>query len=167
MEMLHQLGIDPKVLASAITGFLLLWAFLARYLFRPILGLIEAREQDIKSAYENADRAKAEAQAMKEELEQRIAEIDAEARAKIQAAINEAQNTKDQILAEARAKYDEIIRKGQEDLAREKDKTLTQLREEIVNLAIGAAEKLIGDSLNESKHRAMINEIIDGIATSK
>lgn len=167
MEMLHQLGIEPKVLASAITGFLLLWAFLAKYLFKPIMGLIETREQDIKTAYENADRAKTDAQNMKAELEQRIAEIDVEARAKIQAAINDAQTTKEEILAEARAKYDEIIRKGQEDLAHEKDKALAQLRKEIVNLTISATEKIIGGTLDDAKQRTLINDFIDGIGTSK
>ena len=167
MEMLHLLGIDPKVLAAAITGFLLLWVFLARFLFKPVMTLINTREQEIKTTYANADNAKAEALNLKSELEQRIAGIEADARARIQSAIKEAQDAKDDILADAKNRSEDIIRRGSEDLAREREKTLAQLREEVVNISMGAAEKLIGDSINDEKHRMLVNDFIDRIGTVK
>lgn len=167
MEMLKQLGIDPKVLAAAISGFLLLWAFLAKFLFKPVLALLSAREQEIKTTYADADEARAEALQLKADLERQIAGMEAEARARMQAAVKEAQEAKDAILADARTRYEDILRKGQEDLTREREKTLVQIREEVVNLSIGAAEKIIGDSINDAKHRALVNDFIDRIGTAK
>ncbi|MHB0998984.1 MAG: F0F1 ATP synthase subunit B [Armatimonadota bacterium] len=167
MEMLHQLGIDPKVLAAAITGFIFLWLFLARFLFKPVMGLIRARENDIKTSYADADAVKAEAQSLKTELDNRIAGIEAEARARIQSSIKEAQDAKDEIMADAKNRSEDILRRGQEDLVREREKTLAQIKEEVVNLSIGAAEKLIGDSLNDDKHRSLVNDFIDRIGTVK
>jgi F-type H+-transporting ATPase subunit b len=159
--------IDPKVFAASITGFLLLWAFLAKFLFRPIMGLIKSREQEIIATYANAESAKTEAEKLKSDLEQQIANMDAEIRANMQNAIKEAQDAKDSILADARLKYEDILRKGQEDLEREKEKTIAGLREEVVNLSLNAAEKLIGDSMDDEKHRALINDFIDKIGVSK
>lgn len=163
MEMLHQLGIDGKVLAAAVTGFLLLWAFLAKFLFKPIMAMLKARELEIKTTYSDADDAKASALQLKTDLEQQIAGIEAEARVRMQTAVKEAQDAKDEILADARARYEDILRKGQEDLDREREKTLVQLREQVVNLSIGAAEKLIGGSMNDEKHRTLINDFIDKV----
>ncbi|MHB1459087.1 MAG: F0F1 ATP synthase subunit B [Armatimonadota bacterium] len=163
MEMLHKIGIDGTVLAAAITGFLLLWAFLAKFLFKPIMAMLKARELEIKTSYADADNAKAEALQLKIDLEQQIAGLEAEARLRMQTAVKEAQDAKDEIMADARNRYEEILRKGQEDLDREREKTLVQLREEVVNLSIGAAEKLIGDSLNDEKHRVLVNDFIDKV----
>lgn len=157
------MDINPKVLAAAVTGFLLLWAFLSKFLFKPIMALLKAREMEIKNTYADADEAKADALKLKTDLEQQIAGMEAEARVRMQTAVKEAQDAKDEILADARTRYEEILRKGQEDLDREREKTLVQLREEVVNLSIGAAEKLIGDSLNDEKHRVLVNDFIDRI----
>jgi F-type H+-transporting ATPase subunit b len=167
MGILQQLNIDPKILAASITGFLFLWAFLAKFLFKPIMAMLKARELEIKTTYANADEAKADALKLKSDLEQQVAGMEAEARARMQVAVKEAQDAKDEILADARARYEEILRKGQDDLDREREKTLVQLREEVVNLAIGAAEKLIGDSLNDEKHRLLINDFIDKVGAKQ
>ena len=155
--------VNPKVLAAAVTGFLLLWAFLAKFLFKPIMAMLKARELEIKTTYSDADDAKASALQLKTDLEQQIAGIEAEARVRMQTAVKEAQDAKDEILADARARYEDILRKGQEDLDREREKTLVQIREQVVNLSIGAAEKLIGGSMNDEKHRTLINDFIDKV----
>lgn len=167
MEILQQLGIDLKVLAASVTGFLFLLVVLAKLLFKPIMTMLKARELEIKTSYANADEAKADALKLKSDLEQQVAGMEAEARARMQAAVKEAQDAKDEILADARARYEEILRKGQDDLDREREKTLVQLREEVVNLSIGAAEKLIGDSLNDEKHRMLINDFIDKVGAKQ
>lgn len=163
MEQLHKLGVDATVLAAAVTGFLLLWAFLAKFLFKPVMAMLKARELEIKNTYADADDAKADALQLKTDLEQQMAGIEAEARVRMQTAVKEAQDAKDEILADARTRYEDILRKGQEDLDREREKTLVQLREQVVNLSIGAAEKLIGGAMNDEKHRVLVNDFIDKV----
>jgi F-type H+-transporting ATPase subunit b len=159
--------IELKVVAAQIIGFVLLWILLARYLFRPIMGMLNARQEDIKNAYADAENARTSANQLKTELEQRISGIEAEARTRIQAAVKEAQDTKDEIIAEARTRAEEVLRRGQEDLAREKTKTLAELREEVVNISISAAGKLIEESLDDAKHRQLVGDFIDRIGVAK
>lgn len=159
--------INLEVVAAQILGFVLLWMLLARYLFRPVMSMLKARQEDILNTYSEAENAKASAQQLKTELEQRISGIEAEARARIQAAIKEAQDAKDEIIADARGRSEDLLRRGQEDLAREREKTLVQLREQVVDLSIGAASKLVEESLDDAKHRRLVNDFIDRIGVAK
>ena len=164
-ELLHTLSIDPKVMAAQVTGFILLWILLARYLFQPMLTLFDARRKAIKTTFEDAENERARAEEFRADYEKRLAGIEAEARARMQEAVKEAQNAKNEILADAKSRSDDILRRGQEDLAREREKTLTQLREEVVNISLDAAGKLIGESMDQPKHRKLVGDFIDRIGT--
>ena len=109
----------------------------------------------------------AAAEQLKSQLDARLAAIEAEARTKIQAAIKEAQAAKDDMLAEARARVEDTIRRGQDDLAREREKILAEIREQTVDLSIAAAGKIIGESLDQARHRKLVNDFIDQIGSAK
>lgn len=166
-ELFHELGIDPRIIAAQIAGFVLLWMLLAKFLFRPVKGLLDSRKQDIEKTYSDADTARSEAEQLKSELDQRLAVIEAEARARMQEAVKEAKNAKNEILADAKNRSDDILRRGQEELVRERDKTLAQLKEEVVDISITAAGKIIGETLDDSKHRKLVSDFVDGIGTNK
>lgn len=166
-EIMHALNIDPKVMAAQVTGFILLWIVLAKYLFRPVLAMLQARDQEIKTTYENAESERTQAEEFRADYEKRLAGIEAEARSHIQAAVKDAEAAKNDILAEARSRSEDIRRRGQEDLAREREKTLAQLREEVVDISLSAAGKLIEESLDEAKHRRLVSDFIHKIGTTK
>ncbi|MGB9588630.1 MAG: F0F1 ATP synthase subunit B [Armatimonadota bacterium] len=166
-ELFHTLNIDPKVIASQITGFILLWVVLARFLFRPVMALLDARDQEIKSIYENAQNEHARAEELRVEYEQRISAIESEARSRIQAAIKQGESMKDEIVADARRRSDDILRRGQQDLVRERDKALAELREEIVEIAITAAGKIVAESLDDAKHRKLVSDFINKLEVGK
>jgi F-type H+-transporting ATPase subunit b len=167
MDILQQLGIDPKVIAAQVTGFILLWIVLSKFLFRPVLNMLDERKQDIKSTYDAAEDERAKAEESRADYERRLAGIEAEARSHIQAAVKDAERAKSEIMADAKARSQDILRRGQEELAREREKTLAQLREEVVNISISAAGKIIGESLDEDKHRKLVGDFIDRIETTK
>ena len=166
-ELLHLLGIDPKVIAAQVTGFILHWILLAKYLFRPVLALLHAREHDIKSTYEEAEKERAGAEESRADYEKRLAGIEAEARARIQAAVKDAESAKNDILADARSRSQDILHRGQDELAREKEKTLAELREQVVDISLAAAGKLIEESLDEARHRKLVTDFIDRIGTTQ
>lgn len=165
MEAIRSL-LDPRITAATLTAFILLWIVLAKFLFKPVLGILDSRKQDISKTYEAADNERAKAGDLRTDYEKRLAEIEAEARLRIQTAVKEAQDAKDQILAEAKTRSEDILKRGQEDLVREREKTLVQLREDVVGISISAASKLIQESLDDTKHRQLVNDFIDRIGTA-
>lgn len=154
-------------MAAQVTGFVLLWMVLARYLFRPMMALLKTRETEIKATYDLASADRASAEELKAEFESRLAGIEAEARVRLQAAIKEAQTAKDEMLAEARARVDDTLRRGEEELAREREKILAEIREQTVDLSLAAAAKIVGESLDEARHRMLVNDFIDKLGSAK
>jgi F-type H+-transporting ATPase subunit b len=167
MELLKQLSLDPKVAASTITGFILLFFFLRKFLFGPIMGIVEARDEEIRSTYGAANDERSKAEALRADYEKRLADVDAEARVRLQAAVQEAEGAKSQIVAEAKDRAEKILQRAQDDLAREREKTIASIREEVVNISLSAAGKLIGESLDEPKHRNLVTDFIDRIGTAR
>lgn len=166
MEAIHEL-LDPKVTAASVVGFILLYILLARYLFRPVLEILDARDREIKSAYENAQAELARAEELRADYQKRLDGVEAEARALMQKAVREAQEAKDFILSEARARSAETIERGHEQLAREKEKALAELRQEVVGISIAAASKIIEESLDERLHRKLVNDFIERIGKTE
>jgi F-type H+-transporting ATPase subunit b len=163
-ELFKELGIDPRVIAAQILGFALLWILLRRYLFGPVMGLVQSRQREIKSTYEAAENEQAKAEEFRADYEKRLAGIEVEARARIQEAVKKAEEAKNEIIADARHRSEDILKRGQEELVREREKTLAQIREEVVSIALDAAGKLIGETLDEPKHRRLIGDFISRLA---
>ncbi|MBP6965010.1 MAG: F0F1 ATP synthase subunit B [Armatimonadetes bacterium] len=166
-DLLHALHIEPRIMAAQVTGFILLWILLAKYLFKPVMALLKAREAELKAAYDKAAEERGQAERIRAEVEARLAEIQAEDRARIQAAVAEAQSVKDEMIAEARARAEETLRRGEEDLARERQKILAEMRAQTVDISLAAAGKIIGESLDEDRHRRLVNDFIDKLGSAK
>lgn len=166
-ELLHALHIEPRIMAAQVTGFILLWILLAKYLFKPVMALLKAREAELKAAYDKAAEDRGAAERIKAEVEARLADIETEARSRIQAAVAEAQSVKDEIVAEARARAEATLRRGEEELAREREKILAEVRAQTVDLSIAAAGKVIGETLDEERHRRLVNDFIDKLGSAK
>lgn len=164
MDILH---IDLRVLLVQIGGFVLLLLIFKRFLFGPVGNILESRKQEIASDYENAERDRSLAEDLRQDYERRLAGIEVEARERIQAAIKEGQEHRDALLAEAREEAERLVRRGEEELEREHAKAMVELREEVVDLAISSARKMIERSLDDPTHRAMIKEFIDSIEVQK
>lgn len=162
----QQLGIDIKALAAQLIGFLLLVWLLNKFLFVPIRGLLNERARDIQNTYTKIEADKAEMEQLKTEYEARLAAAEAEGRERIQAALREAEGMKNHILDEARAHAEQIRQSTSEQLERERHKLLIELRTQVADLSIHAAEKLIGAKLDDEANRRLVDEFIQQVEVS-
>lgn len=156
----HQLNIDWNAVVINIVGFLLLLWIANRMVFKPIGGVIDERQRDISSTYDQIEADRRQMETLRSEYEQRLASIEAEAREKIQGAIRDAQAARDQIVSEANARAHEMTTRAEEEINREREHAMILLRQQIVDLAMTATRKTIGDSLDESRQRRLIDDFI-------
>jgi F-type H+-transporting ATPase subunit b len=164
-DILRALDIEPKAILIQIVGFLVLLWLLKRFLFGPISAVLASRQEEIKATYEKMAQDKAAMDASRAELERRLASMDAEARERIQAAIKEAQRMKDEIVSDARKQSERIVETGREEVRRERDKALVALREEVADLAVAAASKIIQANLDETRNRQLVAEFIKNVGS--
>lgn len=163
MEFLHQLGIDPRILLLQAVGFVILYLLLRRYLFGPIQGVLEQRRVEVESTLDRAAEERRQAESLRTDYEKHLAQIREEARAHIQEAVREGQETREAMLGEARTQAEEILGRARAQIDLETRQATVQLREQVVDLAIQAARKVIRESLDEAVHRQVVDRAIEEI----
>jgi F-type H+-transporting ATPase subunit b len=152
----------PQLLTT-IVGFLLLLWIMRKYAWGPILDLLDQRREKIEGDYAAAERELSSAETLKSEFETKLSEIKVIERERVQEAVKKGEELAGGIVEKARTEVDQTKAKGLQDLELESRKARQELRDDVVELAIGAAEKLIGERLDEAKHRQLIEQYIDSV----
>lgn len=164
--LLHDLGIDLKAIIIQAIGFICLFLILKRYVFGMVGGLLESRRREIFERDRKLALEQAEAERLSSEIRQRLAEVEAEARARIQSAIVQADQERERILDDARVKALRQIESATDEIQREKDRALLELRAHLADLAIAMASKIIDENLDDERNRRLTDSIIRGIPES-
>jgi len=151
-------------LITTIVGFLILMWILKKFAWGPILDMLDQRRDKIESDYKAAERELGSAEELKADFETKLGEIKVIERERVQEAVKKGEQLADGIVTKARSEVDESKAKGLQDLEIESRKAQKQLRDDVVHLAVGAAEKLIGERLDDDKHRQLIQQYIDELA---
>lgn len=157
---MEALGIDPKFLLIQAVSFLLLVFVLTKFAFRPLLNLLEARQQTIRNDLDQAESRRLEMERLQKDYEERLAKIEDEARDKIQQAIKQAEGIRDEILTKARTESEQVLAAGRAEIDRDRIRSMAQMRNEIADLAIHAAQSVVGKNLSAQGHDQLIAEAL-------
>ena len=147
-------------LIAQILNFLFL---LAKFVYKPLLNVMEARKNKIASDLEAADTAKVEAEAVKAEYAAKLADARQEAQAIIENARKNAQAAHDKIMAETKAEQDQVVAAAKEAIELEKQKALADVRAQVISLSMLAASKIVEQKLGSEEDKKMAGEIVDSI----
>lgn len=152
---------DMKVVLVQMAGFVLVLLVFKLFLFKPIMGVLDARRREIESQYESAEADRKSAEEARAQYEQHLASVQEDIRSKITEAMKQGQAMRDEIIADSRAKADAMVQKAEDEIRREKDKALVELKSTVADLAVSAAGKLIDEKLDPAKHRELVSKYID------
>jgi F-type H+-transporting ATPase subunit b len=157
------MNMTPNIpqLLTTVVGFLILVWIMKKYAWGPILDLLDQRREKIENDYVAAEKELSEAESLKSDFETKLGEIATIQREKVQEGVKRGEELASNIVAKARDEMEQARQKGMQDLDIETRKAELQLRDDVAELAIGAAEKLIGERLDEAKHRQLIQQYID------
>ena len=97
------LSLDPAVLFLQIVAFIILFLVLRRYLFRPLLNVMQEREREIDDALQSGEKARAELERIDQERERVIEGARDEGRQQVRAAVQEGEQARNRILAARKA----------------------------------------------------------------
>lgn len=165
MQFLEQLGITPALLVTQIIGFLILMVLLNKFVFTRVFGILDERQANIQATYDQLEKDRASMEQTRRDYEQRLQGIEAEARERIQAAVKEAQGLRDNIVTDARTQAETIVARGQVESQREREKAFLEMRQQLVTLAVTAAGKVVGESLDGPRQSKLVDDFITSVGT--
>lgn len=160
---MEKLGINLGYLIVQILNFIIIFLVVKKWIYTPVLGMLEKRRKMIAEGVENSrvaaeERAKAEEQAAKI-----IAEAHAKAAEIVREATARADSASQDIKVAAEAEAEKIIQTAKSDAETEKVNLLERLRPQVSALAISAAQKLVATALDEQRQRALLAEFFSGL----
>lgn len=144
-----------------LANTVLLFLVLKKFLWGPVMKMIEDRQKEIDDMYDAAGDAKQQADSLRAEYEQKLSEAALTGEKMVKEAVQRAHNREEEILQQANAQADAIRQKADEDIAREKRKAINDAKDEIAELAMEIAGKVVGRSLDGQDQSALVDQFIE------
>jgi F-type H+-transporting ATPase subunit b len=158
--MFEQLGVDPIKLGIQAFNFLLLLFILQRFAYRPLLRMMDERSSRIRNDLDEARRLREAGEQDRENYRAQLNRARDEARAILEEANNVAARIRQQAMADAEAQNAVSIQRARDEIARERDQAIAELRREVGDLAIQVATQVVGRSLDSTDHRRLVDEAL-------
>ena len=132
-----------------------------KFLFVPVKNMIDSRQKEIDTMYDQAGAAKAEAEALQNEYKEKLAAAQQTSDRMVKEAVARGQSRQDEIISQANAEARAILDKAAADIAQEKKKAINDAKNEISALAMEIAEKVVGRELNDVDQSKLVDEFIN------
>ena len=163
MVLADLIDVVPGLMVWTVIAFGITFFVLRRFAFGPIQRLIDQRRDRIREALDEADKARTEAR----ELRELTAQERQQAKADRESLLEESRRQAQALFQQAREKADDDLRerlaKNQEELEAENRRVQAQIRRDVVELTLLAAEKVTGKTLDADDQRRLIDETIDDL----
>ena len=159
-DLMATLNIEWQALVVNIVGFVLLYLLLRQVYYGPVGKFLDERGQGIRESLDDAERAREEAQRERDRLRGELEQIEATARNRIQQATQQAAEARDGIIAAARKEAEGVVARGLEQLEREKEKALVEIKDHAADIAVDACEAILRRTLTDDRHRVLVDEFL-------
>lgn len=156
----NPVNVTPQMVGLTWITFLLMAVVLYKVAWKPILGALEKREEDLRKAIENAQKTREELAKIDETRQKIVSEADAKAHEIVNAARQAAVDAASVIEQKAREESQILLENAQREIRTAQEKAIASLRKESADLAVQMARKVIGDNLDEARSRALTDKLI-------
>lgn len=158
--------INATLIAQWI-NFLIVVAIVTKFAYKPLMKALADRQAKIVGNLETAEKERSAAEELKREYQEQLAQARTQAQAIVDKATKLADQLKEEILTEARAEHGRLLKAAQEEIIREQQRAVDQLRNEMVSLSIAAATKIIGRNIDAAINAGLVSEFIDKLDEQK
>ena len=153
-------GVRGDLFAAQLVNFLLVLFVLWRFAYKPIMRMLDEREQKIAESVKNAETIEKRLRDAEAEHNQIVTAARAEAQAIVEKAVADTEVRKTEMVDAAKREVERVIQKGKQQLDDERQAMLVAARKDLVDLAVKAAAKIVTDGLTEKKSQSLAEEMV-------
>ncbi|MDD7173854.1 MAG: F0F1 ATP synthase subunit B [Clostridiales bacterium] len=163
MEVQKFISIAPWTMIFQLINLLILMVAFKKFLFKPVMAILEKRRAEIEGHYEEAEKAETAAKTMKADYEEKMAGAREEADRVIRTATESANAMSQSIVSDAREQAGQIKRRAESEIEMERRKAFDEVKGELSGIALDIAQQVIEREVKEKDHEAFINEFIENV----
>ena len=155
------LGVNPWTALFTLANTVALFLVMKKFLFKPVMKIIEDRQQEIDGMYKDAGEAKEQAQALQAEYQEKLSAAQETSERLVKEAVARGQHREEEIIRQANQEASAILEKASADIALEKKKAINDAKDEISDIALAIAGKVVGRELNNNDQSELIDHFIN------
>lgn len=160
-------SLTPWTVIFQICNLLLLMLLLKKFLFKPVMRVLNARQSEIDGIYADADEARDKAMQLKAAYDERMAQARGEADALVRTATVTAQKRGDEIVENAKGEAGHLRRKAEEDIEQQRRKAFTEVKNQLADMAVDIAEKMVGREITASDNARLVEDFLRNAGDGK
>lgn len=161
MKFQELVSVMPWTIILQIGNLLLTMYLFKRFLLRPVQKIIQQRQELANADLDAAQAARTEAEQAKTEYEKHLTQAKEEAAELVRSATHTAQARSEQMLLQAKEEAAAIRAKASRDVEQERKNAVNEMKNEISDIAVTIAGKVVEKEINEKDHEELIREFID------
>lgn len=150
-----------------LVNTLILFLVLKHFLYKPVKKILDAREEEVENIYKEANQKNENATSLKKEYEQKLAVAKETASDIVKTATQKAQTRSDEIVSEASLKAAGLLKRAETQIEQDRKKAINEIKNDITDLAISAAGKVISKELSKQDHEKLIENFIENAGDAK
>ena len=155
------IGIDFWTALFVLLNTLAVLFVAKKFLFKPVKKMIDDRQKEIDDLYADAEQAKAGAEALEQEYKEKLSQATETGERIVREAVARGQVREEEIIRQANAEAAAILDKAAADIELEKKKAINDAKDEISDLALVIAEKVVGREFSDADQSELVDSFID------
>ena len=155
--------LDPGLFVWTILTFLVLLSVLAKFAWSPLLKMLKDREELIRSSLDDAEKAKTELERLNSEGQDIINKARSEAQTILSEGKAASSKMKEETLSSAKEQAKSILSDAENQIRIEKDKAISEIKNEVVDISLSIAEKLMSKNITKEDNQAIIDESLKSV----
>lgn len=160
---MEKLGINGPLLGLQFLHFVLLLFLMRALLYKPILNMLRKRTEQIQTSLAEADKVRQQAATERAALEAQIAEERRTSQDRLRQAVARGEEAAERRLSEANAEAEQLLVRARAEAEQTRAQALAGMQNDIAELALLAAGKVLGEAIDGAKHR----KLVEGFLTQK
>lgn len=160
------IGIDFWTALFTLLNFLAVFFVGKHFLWGPVMKIITDRQKEIDDMYAEADSARTSAKALEEEYQAKLSVAAQTSEKMVRDAVARGQAREEEILRHANQRAEAMLEKASADIQQEKKKALNDAKDEISDLALAIAAKVVDRELTAADHDRLVEQFIDDLGGS-
>ena len=154
-------GVNFWTALFTLLNFLALFFVLKHFLVGPVIKIIQDRQKEIDDMYASAGNAEQQAKLMEAEYKEKLSAASETGERIVKEAVARGQAREEEILRQANAEAAAILDKASADIALEKKKAINDAKDEISEMAMAIAGKVVGRELTAADQASLVDHFIN------
>ncbi|WP_317450928.1 F0F1 ATP synthase subunit B [Alkalibacillus aidingensis] len=162
-----EVGLMAGDMIVQLVMFLILLALITKFAWRPLMNVMQEREQHIANEIDSAEKSRQESERLMKEAQDELKSTRQNAQQIIEDAKLTAKDQEETLISEAKAEAERIKQSARQEIEQEKERAIQALQEQVGTLSVQIASKVIEKELSMDEQEKLINEYLEKVGESK